>query len=673
MESPAGTTRQPEYASPFFGCTEERGRFHSFDLRIETVHHENGYWLFHQPDEAEAWRLEYKKPEQILRDEIYRDGAPQNIQLRWIHGQLDSYQGQQTGNVWEHLREISREQKILGLPNLPYMELPTYPIDPEGRLLQHRQQKDGSLPPQDTADLASHEAAAFTPQQTSGFAPQETTGLLQQKTTGLLQQQTPSLLSQEFPGFLPQETPVRTYDKRPRCTRCSKAKKDCDRAHPNCGRCSQAGATCEYPSVEERRLNRNGVACTACRHERKFCDKVRPQCKRCSDHGRSCVYLDTQQGDNSQDIPTDSPDAEESTDLSRAVPEPFPHPGLGNLPSKPMHPFAASPSSFPSNSPFSSNASPSDNSSIPTVNTAYDSPDSWPSSLGLLSSRNKRPSAEYISPYSLLLHSPAHTAGNNIPLDTTGAEDGHLQNGRQNLEQAQQATQTDTSPGRESLEDPVVLIRPESPKHGPLAEPGDVSDYMDLPTAFGSFDMTRLMHEIEVDPNGISEIPCMDCGEMTGHRSDCHIGNIKPLNNLTMRQYSLIADAVESFDPEPWRENHHPPFQIPEDYATKVRGMAEVIRAERDYIREPRYHSMTDDQLVLFWGFKTMKDAQVIWFDGDEPYMLESESENDGEDQMGEEGDNMDRDNMDGDTKEDDNMKGVDENPTTDPMDVDET
>ena len=80
-----------------------------------------------------------------------------------------------------------------------------------------------------------------------------------------------------------------------------------------------------------------------------------------------------------------------------------------------------------------------------------------------------------------------------------------------------------------------------------------------------------------------------------------------------MGQRSLLADASEYFDPEKWRENHHAaPLPPLEGYATKVKGMANVIRAEEDFKKNVELQKMSDDELVFFWGFKSMEGVQFL-------------------------------------------------------------
>ncbi|KAL1793727.1 hypothetical protein ACET3X_008709 [Alternaria dauci] len=104
---------------------------------------------------------------------------------------------------------------------------------------------------------------------------------------------------------------------------------------------------------------------------------------------------------------------------------------------------------------------------------------------------------------------------------------------------------------------------------------------------------------------GLEKLPCMDCGEFDGHTWDCHLGNIQPMQNLTILDYRTLTEAVEMFDPGP-RKFHfdlHPEPE-PEDGPTMIRGMAEVIRNEDSYKNDEELHSLPDGLMILVWGFK---------------------------------------------------------------------
>jgi hypothetical protein len=84
------------------------------------------------------------------------------------------------------------------------------------------------------------------------------------------------------------------------------------------------------------------------------------------------------------------------------------------------------------------------------------------------------------------------------------------------------------------------------------------------------------------------------------------------MQNPTVLDYRTLADAVERFDPGPWTTHFVPPDPEPEDAATQIRGMAEVIRNEDSYRDDPELHSLPDELMMILWAFKTSDNVQVI-------------------------------------------------------------
>ncbi|KAF7672676.1 hypothetical protein GT037_009177 [Alternaria burnsii] len=111
----------------------------------------------------------------------------------------------------------------------------------------------------------------------------------------------------------------------------------------------------------------------------------------------------------------------------------------------------------------------------------------------------------------------------------------------------------------------------------------------------------------------LNNLPCMDCGEYDGHTWDCHLGNIQPMQNLTMLDYRMLAEAVEEFDPGPWTTHFdlHPEPEV-EDAETQIRGMAEVIRNEDSYKMDKELHNLPDEFMIMLWAFKTSDKVRVI-------------------------------------------------------------
>jgi hypothetical protein len=125
-------------------------------------------------------------------------------------------------------------------------------------------------------------------------------------------------------------------------------------------------------------------------------------------------------------------------------------------------------------------------------------------------------------------------------------------------------------------------------------------------------------------------LPCMDCGEESGHKWDCYVGSklstffahqasadsstdFKPKGNLTVLDYRALAESVALFDPGPWTTHQGPPPQPePEDRLEQIRGIAEVIRNESSYKEDAQLHSLPDEAMIMLWAFKTSPNVEVV-------------------------------------------------------------
>ena len=78
-----------------------------------------------------------------------------------------------------------------------------------------------------------------------------------------------------------------------------------------------------------------------------------------------------------------------------------------------------------------------------------------------------------------------------------------------------------------------------------------------------------------------------------------------------MLDYRVLSDAVEHFDPGPWKTHFDQfPAREPENTATQIQGMAEIIRKEDSYRDSAELHHLPDDLMILLWAFKV--SGQVI-------------------------------------------------------------
>ena len=85
------------------------------------------------------------------------------------------------------------------------------------------------------------------------------------------------------------------------------------------------------------------------------------------------------------------------------------------------------------------------------------------------------------------------------------------------------------------------------------------------------------------------------------------------MQNLTMLDYRMLAEAVEEFDPGPWTTHFdlHPEPEV-EDAETQIRGMAEVIRNEDSYKTDKELHNLPDEFMIMLWALKTSDKVRVI-------------------------------------------------------------
>ncbi|KAL6708242.1 hypothetical protein ACN47E_003426 [Coniothyrium glycines] len=118
------------------------------------------------------------------------------------------------------------------------------------------------------------------------------------------------------------------------------------------------------------------------------------------------------------------------------------------------------------------------------------------------------------------------------------------------------------------------------------------------------------------------QLPCIDCAEPNAHKLDCHIGNIQFHKTLTALDYRSLADAVTRFDPGPWT-THFDQFPAPAETEAddaQIRGMADVVRNEEGCKEDARLRGLSDEALLLAWGFRNGEDVADVdeggWYRG---------------------------------------------------------
>ncbi|KAH7087522.1 hypothetical protein FB567DRAFT_495404 [Paraphoma chrysanthemicola] len=118
--------------------------------------------------------------------------------------------------------------------------------------------------------------------------------------------------------------------------------------------------------------------------------------------------------------------------------------------------------------------------------------------------------------------------------------------------------------------------------------------------------------DVEKNTDMYLDLPCMDCGENIGHKSDCYIGQLKPATNLSVLDYRKFSELAERFDPGPWTTHEVPAVASNEDPEVAILGMAEVIRNESSYKSDEDLHSLPDAAMVMLWAFKTSPNMEIV-------------------------------------------------------------
>jgi hypothetical protein len=142
----SGTSSAPlryysTYIAPLF---DSNGTFQRFDRRVDPVHTQNGYWMFHAADdERRAYELGLNNPEAVLIAQDVGDGTYDNIKLRWVPGQLDAMNKTSVGSATAHLENIYNERRLLGKTLSFRGQVPLYPINYDRRLAKYRTARYG--------------------------------------------------------------------------------------------------------------------------------------------------------------------------------------------------------------------------------------------------------------------------------------------------------------------------------------------------------------------------------------------------------------------------------------------------------------------------------------------------------------------------------------------------
>ncbi|KAF2263887.1 hypothetical protein CC78DRAFT_581004 [Lojkania enalia] len=551
---------QPTYASgAYTGAVAPNGDFQRFVLTVQESHLKHGYWRFHSEgtagDDGRAYRSGFRCPEAVLVAEVRGDGSPDDIEIRWMPGEADSFRLQRRGTAKQHLEDIAAERKLLGLAWFGY-EIPTYPVDLDSVLLKHRKEKL-------RAQLSTVHSLTATAQQSSRIISGAT--------------------FYAEPG-------IATSVARPQATLGNASPSQVQIIHARPSGSDALDSTASPlsptiwsvpPSISRYQHGQNG------NKKRRY---------------SSTADLDVQ---NLYACPRG--------ESKRAK----------NLP-KPLH----QPSTLP---PLQSPSSRRKGVPNRAINPRYSSPSTW---RGLI--LPNRPNVGIKDSTAENKGKPSRSkepeTGNRlVEYESSDEEEGLSSIPGQGIDPSMELAPPLTrgsvipeesslfprTPFETTLDSPTYqAISPTDETAEPI--PRDVNLYAILSP-----------DKLLINSRELIGMPfsCMDCGQAEGHHFGCHMASLqfKPVRELNVLEQRSIADLVEHFDPEQWREHYNdPPTPEPEDYETKLKEMAETLRGLDSFKNDPFLSSidLADDEALILWAFKTAPNmkCEIIWFaeDNDE-------------------------------------------------------
>ncbi|KAF2868444.1 hypothetical protein BDV95DRAFT_579861 [Massariosphaeria phaeospora] len=607
-------SRSPQYSSAYSDEYEshEDGRFYRYKCRaLSASHVESGYWLFAREgqgtDDLAAFLQGFGTPEQILLTQDRGEKLPRpvcNVRLRWVFGCQDTYQEDtdhhrpREGTAKQHLEEIYIERKLLGLSPSFGGETPVYSVDGGGRLLGYRQRRDSKQPAMAPPPVRHTDSAPQGDPITTG------TGAASLASTGVQKARRKS-----SPTTPQSQTPP----------------KDMYWQH--------------YAPVDQSTANQIGVSQSTLYHWRSKAPAavVSALSTSVTNAGqlRASANAPSTPGNTvQQNLTAQLPHSPYSTAMSSSG---SPTPSSTSY----VSPYESIQSQSPSSSVSSqhqytsrtSSASPS--VSTPSMETQSTRP-SLPTSESAFARAGQKQSTE---PRELSENSLKEQSSGNY-----GAEKDLKRSLTPSPEPEDDCPVAPTydfdvlpTPPPSQIVEGAVLTPVKPALQRKKADFGGTAPYSPIASHNPSPTLSEEWRSYSVDAKDIkydladstdpanallfAPIPCVDCGETQGHKNDCRIAAIKPLDRPNALQLRQIAEAVHRFDPEQWR-THHPPIPPSPDLespSTKIAGMAEIVRNEDSYKNDPDLHGLSDGPMLMLWAMKTSPNIKCEVIRHDEP------------------------------------------------------
>ncbi|KAF1915425.1 hypothetical protein BDU57DRAFT_273071 [Ampelomyces quisqualis] len=622
----SGGTQSLKYHSAYYGIvTDRHGKFTNFVRRPDDSHLRNGYWRFNSlQDEHLAYFRGLRTPEDLLRAVDRGDGTHEDISLRWIPGQIDTVLKRSiAGFAGQHLREIYDMRRFLGKPLSFRNQVPLYPVHPRMREYWDTRRLPETPGTQNAADTmhdgpsSSHvhsakgtspavEAAA-TKQLSSKHHPLQTTKSFSngQIATNNAASTVAAAQTPITPTTL---RPPPTVSENPSSQQSSLLPRHQPQSHQDQNeQCSQRSVPTPFsPFVAQARSSTKTLVGQP--HGTPF-EANRPS----NDCGSRVEVVES--GGKARPVAMgESPPAQNSQNyrLDPAFPQPTQQapqswriqsggsPGKFEQVKVPISQQLHNSASFVTparartkHGVNSANVSPASSGNIEGMQSPSPSPGSFHTVMEMdtdeMDTATTTPVSGLNVPGAIMRESSTHTmvandlrTMDNVP-NNAFQRSAVAQNGHRNI----------SSPKRR-LEFTAQELRKDKRQKG-----DHVLDKIQRPCQ----DQPVLLPKTDDMFPGLA---CMDCGEETGHKLNCFVGNSKPLEKLTILDYRNLTESVQRFDPGPWTTHQGlAPEPEPEDTSDQLQGMADFIRNEDDYKSDTNLHHLPDCFMIVAWAMKS--------------------------------------------------------------------
>ncbi|KAH8733232.1 hypothetical protein GQ44DRAFT_766285 [Phaeosphaeriaceae sp. PMI808] len=547
--------------------TDSGGAFKNFIRRPDESHIDNGYWRFSSiEDEQRAYAYGFHTPEDILCAVDCSDGEYEDIILRWIPGKVDKNMKMPvTGCAAQHLKEIFELRQFLGRALSRRGVIPHYPISPRLEDYWDARRSAVMSQAQEPGISTAIEPVSHPTQSVSVPSPDlppRTT--LDQDPLNFPSLQVRQTSTSSVASQIPRAIPVESSTPKPPIRSSFASLVQPSAVSQIARNDSQSDTSTGAPKTDHRKAVQAAKA-----QKSKDEHSIQP----------SFSSPKTLQAQNPIQVQEQRPSG---------PPLRFDH-----LPKNPLSPKHIT-SFAQQESLFEGSGSTSSPKHVPIIGGSATQDVS-----SLYAALSFRPRS---------LEESANTHETRHSVSVESHQTSNSSGGRK----------TETNQGTPILQPSENIDRlidnPNDNKENKISNKEPESGGQNIDSA------PECSKEFQLSLNGVDMypgLPCMDCGEETGHKSDCHIAiafaSLKPTEKLTVIDYRRLGEAVERFDPGPWTDHCGPPPEpTPEDAKLEIQGMAEIIRNEESYKNDVSLHALPDQIMIIFWALKTSPNIQVL-------------------------------------------------------------